>query len=433
MTVAWYILAVFHRHLTTRVHDALADTPVVLLQGARQVGKSTLAQDLVRHGRLDRYVTLDDLTTLSAARGDPAGFLAGFEGSVAIDEVQRAPELLLAIKAAVDRDRRPGRFLLTGSANVLQLPRVADSLAGRIEVLTLRPLSQGEMGGRLDGFVEAAFADATPQALPEDRASLVARVLHGGYPEAVKRSDKRRSAWFDAYIGTVLSRDVRDISRVEDLAALPRLLSLLAGRAAGLLNMADVSRDLAMPLTTVRRYLALLERTFLIETVPAWSANLGTRLVKASKLVLGDSGLLAHLLGASEARLRAHPTMLGALIENFVALELLKQAAWSETRARLSHFRAHSGREVDFLLEDGAGRILALEVKAATSVRFNDVAGIRWLAAERPQTFFRGLVLYLGRDVVPFGPRLHAVPLSILWTAAVPSVTALRAAAPPPG
>jgi uncharacterized protein len=409
---------VYERYLAPAVRAALADTPVVLIQGARQVGKSTLAQQFVTDGTLARYLTLDDLTVVGAVQADPVGFVAGLGGeAVAIDEIQRVPELLVALKTAVDRDRRPGRFLLTGSSNVLQLPRVAESLAGRMAVLTLRPLSEGEVDGRAERFINALFADAPPRASPAlDRGDVVARVLRGGYPEAVARTDPaRRAAWFEAYITTVLGRDVRDISRVEDLGALPRLLRLLAARAAGLLNVADVARDLAMPAVTVKRYATLLERTFLVETLPAWSASLGPRLVKAPKVLISDTGLLAHLLGLSAERLAATPGALGPLLENFVALELLKQAGWSGARVELFHLRAHTGREVDLLLEDAAGRLVGLEVKASATVRPDDVAGLRWLASERRRHYHRGIVLYLGHDVVPLGERLHAVPLSALW------------------
>jgi hypothetical protein len=405
------------RHLAGRVRAALADTPVVLLQGARQVGKSTLARAIAAGGRR-RYLTLDDQATLAAARADPAGFVAGLEGPVVLDEVQRAPELLLAIKVAVDRARRPGRFLLTGSANVLFLPAVADALAGRMEPLTLRPLSQGELEGRREGFVDAAFADGAPalRASPASRLDMIARVCRGGFPEVVaRRKAERRSAWFDAYLATVLGRDVREYSRIEDLTALPRLLATLAARSAGLLNVAGVGRDLGIPASTLARHFAILERGFLVEPLPAWSGSLGRRLVKAPKLHLTDTGVLAHLLGVAEGRLVTEPELLGTALETFVAAELGKQLAWSRTRAGLFHFRAHTGQEVDLLLEDRAGRLVGIEVKASSTVASRDLAGLRLLATERARRFHRGIVLYLGAEVVPFGERLHAMPVSALW------------------
>jgi predicted AAA+ superfamily ATPase len=409
---------VYQRHLADAVRTALADTPVTLLLGARQVGKSTLAQQFVAAGTLARYITLDDLTVLGAVQADPIGFLAGLgHEPVAIDEVQRVPELLLALKVAVDRDRRPGQFLLTGSANVLQLPRLADSLAGRLAVLTLRPLSQGEVEGRRERFVDTLFGTAVPRATGAvARAEIVARVLRGGYPEAVARLDPaRRAAWFDAYLTTVLGRDVRDLSHIEDLAALPRLLRLFAARASGLLNLADAARDLAMPTSTVKRYTTLLERVFLVDTLPAWSASVGPRLVKAPKVLVADTGLAAHLLNLTVGRLAENPTAFGPMLESFVAIELLKQAAWSQSRVGLFHLRAHTGREVDLVLEDADGRVVGVEVKAAATVRSEDAAGLRWLAAARPRQFYRGVVLYLGDTVIPLSERLHAVPVSALW------------------
>lgn len=408
----------YERHLADAVRSALADTPVTLIQGARQVGKSTLAQQFVNAGMLARYITLDDLTVLGAVQADPTGFLAGLgHDPVAIDEVQRVPELLLALKAAVDRDRQPGRFLLTGSANVLQLPRLADSLAGRMAVLTLRPLSQGELEGRRERLVDALFGTAAPRAKGAvARAEIVARVLRGGYPEAIARPDPaRRAAWFDAYLATVVGRDVRDLSHLEDLAALPRLLRLFAARASGLLNLADVARDLAMPTSTVKRYATLLERVFLVDTLPAWSASVGPRLVKAPKVLVADTGLAAHLLNLTVGRLAENPAAFSPVLENFVAIELLKQTAWSDSRVELFHLRAHTGREVDLVLEDADGRVVGVEVKAAATVRSEDAAGLRWLASERPRQFHRGVVLYLGDAVVPLGERLHAVPVSALW------------------
>ena len=407
----------YERRLADSVRAALADTPVVLLQGARQVGKSTLARAIAAE-RGATYVSFDELPALAAAHENPAAYVAGFSGPAVLDEVQRVPEMFLPLKAAVDRDRRPGRFLLTGSANVLLLPRIADSLAGRMAPLSLWPLSQGEIDASPEGLLDALFADTLPpwSGPSEDRAAVVSRVLRGGFPEVVARPTARRTAWFDAYIATVLGRDVRDISRIEDLAALPRLLALLAARAAGLLNVADLARDLGMPATTLKRYLALLERTFLVQTLPAWSANLGRRLVKAPKLLITDTGLLAHLIGATADRLHSYPDLLGPLLENFVAMEIRRQAEWSAVRPRLFHFRAHSGQEVDLVLEDPAGRLVGIEVKASAAVNPAALTGLRLLQAERPRQFHRGVVLYLGRDVVAFAERLHAVPVSALWS-----------------
>ncbi|TVQ30440.1 MAG: ATP-binding protein [Phycisphaeraceae bacterium] len=407
-----------NRHIRTTLLAALADSPVVLLQGARQVGKTTLLRDLVEHERPARYITLDTPAALSAATSDPGGFIAGMRGDVVIDEVQRAPQLFPVIKESVDRDRRPGRFLLSGSANALALPRVADHLVGRVEVVTLWPFSQGEIEGAREGFIDALFAEDAPHwpTGTMDRAELLARIVAGGYPEAVSRTSvERREAWFDSYITTVLQRDVRDFSGVEALSSLPRLLSLLASRAAGLLNYADISRSLGTPQTTLRRHFELLRAAFLVRTLDAWSSNLGLRLVKAPKLCFVDSGVLAHSIGFRAERADSSPG-LGPLVENFVAMELARQAEWSAARPKLFHFRSHdTGREVDIVLEDRAGRLVGIEVKASATVVTEDFRGLRALAEAVGDRFVRGVVLHLGRESVPFGADLFACPLEAVW------------------
>jgi predicted AAA+ superfamily ATPase len=408
----------YRRNITPLLNEALLDTPVVLLNGARQVGKSTL----VRSGVVDdlgaRYLTLDDAGVLAAAEADPAGFLSGFEGPVILDEVQRSPGLFPAIKAEVDRGRRPGRFLLTGSANVLLLPKLSESLAGRMEILTLRPLSQGEIEDVEEGFIDAAFSEA-PVPLreePEGAVDLIERILRGGYPEVLGRgAEARRRAWFGSYITTILQRDVRDLSNIEGLTELPRLLSLLAARVASLVNYAELSRSASMPQSTLKRYISLLQATFLVQLLPAWSGNLGKRLVRSPKLLVCDTGLISSLQGLNAGRLDANPTLAGPLLENFVAMELMKQSTWSRTQPRLFHFRTQTGQEVDIVLEDAAGYVVGIEVKAAATVGARDFKGLRALAEATGERFRRGIVLYTGRSSVPFGNDLYALPVSSLW------------------
>lgn len=407
------------RHLTRAILGSLTDSPVVFLQGARQVGKSTLVQNLAEQGHVARYLTLDDAVTLSAAHTDPQGFVAGLDGPVIIDEVQRAPGLALAIKAAVDVDRTPGRFLLTGSASVLVLPKIAESLAGRIEIHTLWPLSQGEIAGDDEHFIDAVFRpDFSPAEVPaEGWAAITKRLATGGYPEMLNRkAADRRRAWFGSYINAILQRDVRDISNIRDLTELPRLLALVASRAASLLDYADLSRSLSMPQTTLKRYMGLLEATFLIQTLPSWFTNIGKRLVKSPKLLLNDTGLLLHLLGADADRLRINPTLGGGVLENFVALELLKQRGWSTVQPNLFHFRTHNGDEVDLVLEDAAGRIVGIEVKASATVDGSHFKGLKVLAEAAGSRFVRGIMLYTGATAVPFAKNLHALPLPNLWS-----------------
>ena len=408
----------FSRHLASEIEVAFRDTPVVFLNGARQTGKSTLARELSIAGDTARYLTLDDAPVLSAARGDPDGFISGLEGPVVLDEVQRAPDLFLAIKASVDRSRRPGTFLLTGSADVLLLPKVADSLAGRMEIFTLWPLSQGEMAGVNERFVHSLFLKMrpAPARYPEDKRAILTRVLRGGYPVVQQReTEARRRAWFDLYITTILQRDIREISDIEDLTMLPRLLSLLASRACALLNFADLSRAAGIPQTTLKRYFTLLETTFLVRLINPWSINIGKRLVKAPKLYLNDTGLIAYLLGLDQARVGNDPNVIGPLLENFVIMELRKQISWSKTRPQMFHFRTHTGEEVDIILENAAGEIVGIEVKATSSVGGSDFKGLRALAEAAGTRFRRGIVLYTGAETVPFGKNLHAVPIPSLW------------------
>jgi predicted AAA+ superfamily ATPase len=406
------------RHLTTAILGALGDRPVVMLHGARQTGKTTLARTLTESHHPARYFTFDDASVLAAAQSDPAGFLAGLGGPVVLDEVQRAPELFVAIKASVDRDRRPGRFLLTGSANVLVVPQLCESLAGRMEILTLWPFSQGEIHSAADTFIDAVFADRLPRAVAGrvDRQDLVDRITTGGYPEVVSTiAPARRSAWFGSYVTAILQRDVRDMANIADLTALPRLLALIASRPMSVLNAADLARSLGLPQTTLKRYLALLRATFLVRLLPPWFVNIGKRLGKSPKVFLDDTGLASHLAGLDRTRLETDPTLLGGLLESFIVMELQKQAGWSHVTPGLFHFRSHDGREVDIVLEAPDGRVVGIEVKAAATVRSADFNGLRLLTEAAGRRFHRGIVLHTGHELVPFGEALHAVPVNAVW------------------
>ncbi|HTI69616.1 MAG TPA: ATP-binding protein, partial [Candidatus Limnocylindria bacterium] len=368
------------RHITPRVQAALRDTPVVFLQGPRQAGKTTLVQSLKEDGFDAPYFTFDDAAVLAAAQSDADSFVANLPTRVILDEVQRVPDLFRAIKRSVDIQRQPGRFLLTGSANALVLPKVSESLAGRMEVLSLSPFSQGEIESHSEHFIDACFAkDFSPGHYQDsDWPALTERIVRGGYPEVLTRSTgARRQAWFGSYVTTILERDVRDIANVQGLRELPRLLRLAAARASGLLNFADLARDAGLPQTTLQRYWALFEATFLVRSLPAWTANLGTRLVKSPKVMLSDTGLLCYLLGLDVERLQNDALMTGAVLETFVGTELVKQVTWSETSPALFHYRTHTQHEVDFVLEDAAGRLVGIEVKKSASPSPNDFKGLR--------------------------------------------------------
>lgn len=413
-------LYMFRRNLTPRLLEALADTPAVLVNGARQTGKSTLVQDAEVAGKQRQYLTFDDPGVLAAAKADPNGFVAGLSLPVTLDEVQHAPEIFPVLKAAIDRKRQPGQFLLTGSANVLLLPKISESLAGRMEILTLWPFSQGEMADRRDSLVDALFSpqfrpSAAPAATPQ-RGELLQKVLTGGYPPAVERtSSARRAAWFRSYVATILQRDVRDLASVADLTALPRLLSVIATRAGSLLNFADISRTASLPQTTLKRYFALLEATYLVQLLRPWARNLGKRVILTPKVYLNDTGLLAYLLGVTTERLKTEMNLAGTFFENFVVMELLKQAAWSETQSEIFYWRTASGQEVDVVLEDRAGRVVGIEVKASATLGRNDVRGLDALAKAVGKNWVRGVVLYTGMTVIPFSENLHGIPLNRLW------------------
>lgn len=410
-------MAMYKRHLQPEILDALSDSPVVFLNGARQTGKSTLVQQLAAGPHPARYLTFDDIGVLAAAKNDPQGFLAGLSGPVILDEVQRAPELFLPLKAEVDRDRRPGRFLLTGSASALVLPRLSQALAGRMQILTLWPLSQGEIEGVQEGFIDFLFKPGAAMKTFKAMAhkDLWERVAQGGYPEPLSRPRReRRQAWAASYLTTIMERDVRDLSNIEGLTLMPRLLNLLAARTACLLNFAEMSRSMGIPQTTLKRYFALLEATFLAHRLLPWSGNLGKRLVKAPKVFLNDTGLGAGLLGIDAARLGAGETVSGPILETFVMTELAKQSGWSKTRPRMLHFRTQEGREVDFVLEDARGHCVGIEVKAG-GVAAGDFKGLAALADALGKRFVRGIVLYTGNETVPFARNMHALPLNALW------------------
>jgi predicted AAA+ superfamily ATPase len=410
------------RHISPLLADALSDTPVVVINGARQSGKSTLVQSLMGPDATPRrYLTLDDSAVLNAAKSDPAGFISGLQGPVTLDEVQRAPELFLPIKAAVDRDRQPGRFLLTGSADVMLLPGMDDSLAGRMEVLSLWPLSCAEVAdspdiNRADALFSGNWSTLSVPAC--DRQELIEHLLSGGFPDAVARTvAQRRTAWFDAYVQAMLQRDVRDLANIEQLNEIPNLLQLLATRSATLLNFAELSRTAGIAQSTLKRYFALLEMLFLVVRLPSWERNPGKRLVKAPKVFLPDSGLLCHFMAATADGFSSKPGLPGGAVETFVLAELLKHVAFSKQRLSLWHYRTLSNIEVDFVLENRLGQITGIEVKASATVDGKDFKGLRHLQETEGPIFQRGIVLYAGREVVPFGDNLWAVPLSVWWAA----------------
>jgi uncharacterized protein len=408
-------MSLYPRNIATSLLESLQDTPVVLLVGARQTGKSTLVQSL-SDVNASRYINLDDAALQTAAKDDPQGFLKGLTGRVIIDEIQRAPELFLAIKSEVDRNREPGRFLLTGSANVLLLPRLSESLVGRMEIHTLWGLSQGELNGVKEGFISSLFADTfdlskipPSQSLNKQQAAEI--ITRGGYPESIRRSAPRRQGFFGGYITTLLQRDIRDLAEIEGLSELPTLLSLLAARTSNLVNYSELSRSSALAQTTLKRYLRLFEASYLTTILPAWASNYSKRLVKSGKLVMCDTGLASFLIASDAIETSS---LFGSLLESFVVMELQKQLGWSRIKPRLFHYRTHSGGEVDIVLERGQ-ELVAIEVKAKVSLNNKDIAGLKAFAEDSGKRLKRGVILYLGDESVPFSDKLIALPLSSLW------------------
>lgn len=405
----------YARLLQKQLDDALADTPVVLIVGPRRAGKTTVAQATQDQART--YITLDDQTVLEAARADPAGFVRGLEFTT-IDEIQRAPELLLAIKKSIDEDYKAGRFLLTGSANVLTLPKVADSLAGRMETLTMLPLARAEVENVTPVFLEKIFDAKVPTvSKPVLGDGLVELIMLGGFPEALERSnEKRRQAWFRSYLNSVLTRDLRDIADVEKLTELPKFVRFLSEHSGQLINYSQVGSSINVTHKTAQRYVRLLEQVFLVHTLSPWHSNALKRLTKSPKLHFLDTGLLSTLRGLTIQRVAENRNLIGALLETFVLTEILKQSGASDQSLDVYHFRDLDGREVDFVLERDDGMIVGVEVKGSATVRSSDFKGLKVLQEACGDRFAYGLVLYDSATTVSFGEKLAAVPLSCLWS-----------------
>ena len=404
------------------VEQALADTRVVLVNGARQVGKSTLVAQIARQ-RDATWHSFDRTETLRLAQMDPTEFVrTGYP--MVIDEVQRFPELLLAIKEVVDFAGEPGMFLLTGSARVLRLRDVPDTLPGRVETVELWPLSQGEIDDAPDGFVDAAFhqGPVLVHHSQESREGYVERIVRGGFPEAVARTGKRRSAFHRSYVADLINRDVLQLSNVEKVDHLRSLVQLLAAHSGELLVPGTLANRLGVKRDTVNHHLALLEETFLVRRIPPWSRNLSTRATATPKAALVDSGIAVSLLGIDAASLARLGSPLGPLLEGFVAMELARQLTWCDEDVRMYHYRTRDNVEVDIVLENVRGQVVAIEVKAASSTRPEDFRGLNHLAERLGDDFVAGYVLHLGAQSLPAGPKMRTLPVAALWEVGSPVV-----------
>ncbi len=404
------------RGLYPALVEALQDTPVVCLLGPRQSGKSTLAQRLAD----DRvYIDLDDDDLAQTALADPSGFVRGLPEKVTLDEVQRVPELLRAIKVAVDKDRRPGRFLLTGSANLLLLPRASESLAGRMEILRLHTLTESEKmerpGRFLEIFLERGLTPEIRKTASNVPLDIPQRLLAGGYPEIRTRSPQRARAWHRNYLQTLFERDVPEVANLRDSSQLGALLKRLALYSGSLLNRSALGRELGMDRETVNHYVDVLERLFLLRLLPAWHRNRGKRLVKSAKPHVTDSGLICSLMDLRVEDWNARRRDFGHALESFVIQQLVAQSGWTDPALQFHHYRDRDQVEVDCVIERGRN-VWGVEVKTARSVKDADFSGLKKLADQAGKDFQTGIVLYTGDSVLPSGDkRLMAVPISKLW------------------
>jgi len=406
------------RHIRRQVLEALAESRAVALLGARQVGKSTLVADLASADYPARYLSLDDEATAEIAGTDPTGFVAGITEPAAIDEIQRVPRLLLAIKQRLDSNNSRGQFLLTGSANILTLRTVPDALPGRVVYLNLWPLSQGEMQGRRETFIDNAFDGRFPAVTnaPVGRADLAPMLVTGGYPEIQRHTRRGRSQFFSSYVASIVGRDLDDVARVRNPGSVERLLRIIAARSGALASFDGMARELEVAADTVRAHTKILEDLFLVYRLMPWFVNLGSREVKSPKLHIVDSGLLAHLIGADERRIVDDSAIAGTLLESFVAMELLRQSDWAAEPVRLFHYRDKQQREVDVIIERHSGDLVGVEVKAGATPRVHDFAALRFLRDRLGPRFKAGVVLHTGAQTLPFGDRLAAVPICGLWS-----------------
>jgi predicted AAA+ superfamily ATPase len=405
----------YPRFASDRVRAALSDTRVVMITGPRQSGKTTLVRAIASDGW--QYRTLDDPFIRDAARNDPVGFIRGSD-RIAIDEIQRAPDLLLAIKQSVDEDRRPGRFLLTGSANLMAIPTVSESLAGRVQLEALLSLSRSEIIGHRPTFFDACFAGRPPAPVEKLFGDgLISVILAGGYPEALNRATPaRQRRWYNDYIETIVQRDVADIANIHKLTELPQLLRILAEYSGRLINLSRAGGELGLHHATINTYVSVLEHLYLIARIPPWFRNELKRLIKTPKLHFMDAGLLAAMRGLTLATIKQDRNHAGQLLESFVYGELRKQAAWNDDRLSLWHYLDKDQYEVDFVVENSQRQIVGIEVKAAATVTNDDFRGLRKLQDASGKSFCAGVVLHDGEHFLPFGKALFAVPLPSLWS-----------------
>lgn len=407
----------YHRYLIPNIKAALADTPVVFIMGPRQSGKTTLTKTLINPEWT--YITFDDQAQLALAKSDPIAFIRNMPTQqVVLDEVQKLPELFVAIKQSIDENRQPGRFLLTGSANALLLPRLSDSLAGRIEALHLTTLSECEIRDIQPSFLTKLLAGKMPTSLEcRIRDYLLKRLVTGAYPEPLQRRDEKRiSAWYTQYINTLIQRDILDLDHIDHPDKMSKLMQLLAYYSAKLINFSEIGGLLELGHVTVKKYIALLEQLFLLETLPAWHSNEYKRLVKTPKIHLIDTGIICALRNLTTEKLKLDPQKLGPLVETFVYSELRKQANFIDEPLVFSHYRDKDKVEIDIIIENSEGEYIAIEVKATATLHSKDFTALKHFQNIAQKRFKMGIILYDGDHSTAFGDNLFAVPLGALWS-----------------
>ena len=414
------------RLIELSILGSLKTFPVVYIAGPRQSGKTTLVKQISSHQHPAQYITFDDEQMRLSVRRDPEAFLRAFDGPVVLDEIQMVPELFRPLKIIVDENRQRkdggrGRFLLTGSASVMALPQLSDALVGRMVLHTLPPFSLCELQTQKTiSWIDSAFAKTWKTNIQANNLTpnkIIHSMMQGSFPEVARLRDAvLRDSWCDSYMNTLLQRDVCALIEIEKVGQVPHLLRLLATRTGGLLNEASLSRDTELNHITLKRYRILLENLFLLQSVPAWAHNLGKRLIKTPKIYISDINLLTYLLNAQlESIASINPMLFGQILENFVAVELNKQLSFSKVRANLYHYRTATHQEVDFLLEGPLNQIVGIEVKSRSKINSRDFLHLEALKQDLGDKFLRGFVFYQGKEIIPFGKDLWALPVSVLW------------------
>ena len=408
----------FERKLSHNLQISIQDSPVLLVRGARQVGKSTLIKHLFQ--ATHQYLTFDDPNILASCHHDPLAFLESLTQNVILDEIQRVPHLLPVLKKVVDDFPRPGHFILTGSADILHMKNVSESLVGRMEVYDLWSLTQSEIENTNHDFIERAFSSESVHISShrfETASDIGERMSRGGYPEAIRRINaERRAQWFKSYLTTLIQKDIRDLANIEGLVDFPKLISLIAARCGSLFNNSELSRCSGIPQTTLKRYLTLLEHLYLTVPLLPWSENRSKRLVKSPKIYMSDTGLLMHVLGNPHSTSSQHMQTLGHVFENFVVMEIIKQLSWNNSGIRAYHYRTHTGQEVDIILERPDGQLVGIEIKLSQQIQSKDFLGLKTFKEDIGARFQKGIVLYTGTQKLVFGGQLESWPIHCLWT-----------------